>query len=126
MGPRCVAYEGLGLCIGGDNSLRLECYVTCTICQQTSCHGNTWDDNVTLDMRTRIRPADWCAARSLPAARKPASLVWQLARSSHQGRTYSRMLRVNHGFMWNVKCDVFRCMSQKKGLVNIYVNVMPA
>ena len=107
---------------GGDYSLRLKCYVACTICQQTSCHGNTWDDNVTVDMRTRIRPADWCAAaRSLPADRKPASLVWQLARSSHQGRTYSRMLRVNHGFMWNVKCDVLRCMSQKKGLVNIII-----
>ena len=121
-----VANEGLVLYIGGDYSLCLKCYVTCTICQQTSCHGNTWDDTVTLDMRTRIRPADWCAAAwSLPADRKPALLVWQLARSSHQGRTYSRMLRVNHGFMWNVKCDVLRCMSQKKGLVNIYVNVMP-
>ena len=122
----CVANEGLVLYIGGDYSLRLKCYVTCTIYQQTSCHGNTWDDNVTLDMRTRIRPADWCAAaRSLPADGKPASLVWELARSSHQGRTYSRMLRVNHGFMWNVKCVVLRCMSLKKGLVNIYVNVMP-
>ena len=51
----------------------LNVYVTCTICQQTSCHGNTWDDNVTIDMHTRIRPADWCVARSLPADRKPAS-----------------------------------------------------
>ena len=99
------------LYIGGDYGLHLKCYVTCTICQQTSCHGNTWDDNVTLDMRTRNRPADWCAAaRSLPADRKPASLVWQLALSYHRGRTYSRMLRVNHGFMWNVKYDVPRCM----------------
>ena len=57
-----VANEGLVLYIGGDYSLCLKCYVTGTICQQTSCHGNTWDDNVTLDMRTKIRPADWCAA----------------------------------------------------------------
>ena len=106
-----VANEGLVLYIGGDYSLRLKCYVTCTICQQTSCHGNTWDDNVTLDMRTRIRPTDWCAAaRRLPADRRPVRLVWELALSSHQGGTYSRMLRVNHGFMWNVKCDVLRCM----------------
>ena len=82
-----VANEGLGLYIGGDYSLHLKCYVTCTICQQTSCHGNTLDDNVTLDMRTRIRPADWCAAaRSLPVDGKPASLVWQLALSDHQER----------------------------------------
>ena len=53
--------------------------------QQTSCHGNTWDDVVTVDMRTRIRPADWCdAARSLSAARKPVRLDWQLALSSQQ------------------------------------------
>ena len=36
-----VAYVGLVLYIGGDYSLHLECYVTCTICQQTSCHANT-------------------------------------------------------------------------------------
>ena len=78
---------------------------------------------MTLDMRTRIRPADWCAAvRSLSADGKPVRRIWQLALSSHQERTYSQMFRVNHGFMWNVKCDVLRCMSQKKGLVNIYVN----
>ena len=81
---------------------------------------------MTLDMRTRIRPADWCAAvLSLSADGKLVRRIWQLALSSHQERTYSRMLRVNHGFMWNVKCDVLRCMSQKKGLVNLYVNVMP-
>ena len=45
-----VANEGSVLYIGGHYSLRLTCYVTCTICQQTSCHVNTWDDNVTLDM----------------------------------------------------------------------------
>ena len=74
----CVANGGLGLYIGGDYNLHLKSYVACTICQQTSCHGNTWDDVVTLDMRTRIRPADWCAAtRSLPADRKPGS--WPLA-----------------------------------------------
>ena len=50
------------LYIGGDYSLRLKCYVTCTICWQTSCHVNTWDDDVTLDMHARIRPADWRAA----------------------------------------------------------------
>ena len=61
-GGGSVANEGLVLYIGRDYSLHLKCYVTCTICQQTSCHGNTWDDVVTLDMRTRIRPADWCAA----------------------------------------------------------------
>ena len=77
---------------------------------------------MTVDMRTRIRPADWCAAQ---AGEKASLAGLQLARSSHQGWTYSRMLRVNHGFMWNVKCDVLRCMSQKKVLVNIYVNVMP-
>ena len=121
-----VANEGFVLYIGGDYSLCLKCWVTCTICQQTSCHVNTWDDNVKLDMRTRIRPADWCAAvRSLSMYGKPVRRIWQLARSSHQGRTYSRMLRVNHGFMWNVKCDVLRCMSQTKGLVNINVYVMP-
>ena len=48
--------------------------------------------------------------RSLPADGKPALLVWQLALSYHRGRTYLRMLRVNHGCMWNVKCDVLRCM----------------
>ena len=39
-GGGSVANEGLGLYIGGDYSLHLKCYVTCTICQQTSCHGN--------------------------------------------------------------------------------------
>ena len=35
-----------------------------------------------------IRPADWCVAvRSLPAARKPVRLDWQLALSSRQERT---------------------------------------
>ena len=37
----CVANEGLVFYIGGDYSLRLKCYVTCTICQQTSCFVNT-------------------------------------------------------------------------------------
>ena len=87
-GGGSVANEGLVLYIGGDYSLRLECYVTCTICQQTSYHGNTSGD-VTLDMCARIMPADWrTAARSLPADRKPVSLVWQLALSDHQERTY--------------------------------------
>ena len=45
-----VANDGSVLYIGGHYSLRLTCYVTCTICQQTSCHVNTWDDNVTLDI----------------------------------------------------------------------------
>ena len=91
-----------------------------SVANEGLCYISEYD--VTLDMGARIRPADWrAAAQSLPADRKPASLVWQLARSSHQGRTYSRMLRVNHGFMWNAKFDVLRCMSQKKGLVNIYV-----
>ena len=53
------------LYIDGDYSLRLKCYVTCTICPQTSCHVDTWDDNMTLDMRARIRPADWLAAPEL-------------------------------------------------------------
>ena len=97
-----VANEGLGLYIGGDYSWHLKCYVTCTICQQTSCHVNTCDDNVTLDMRTRIRPADWCAAaRSLPADRKPALLAWQLARSYHQERTYL--------WMWELTVDYVKC-----------------
>ena len=38
-GGGSVANEGLGLYIEGDYSLRLECYVTCKICRQTSCHG---------------------------------------------------------------------------------------
>ena len=122
LGCTAVANEGFVLYIGGDYSLHLKCWVTCTICQQTSCHINTWDDNVTLDMRTRNRPADWCAAvRSLSADGKPVQRIWQLALSSHQERTYSRKLRVNRGYMWNVKSDVLRCMSQKKGLVNIYM-----
>ena len=32
-GGGSVANEGLVLYIGGDYSLRLKCYVTCTICQ---------------------------------------------------------------------------------------------
>ena len=40
------------------------------------------------EMRTGIRPADWCAAvRSLPAARKPVRLDWQLALSSQPEQT---------------------------------------
>ena len=64
------------------------------------CHVNTSDDNVTLDMRTRIRPADWCVAvRSLSADGKPVLRIWQLARSSHQDR------RIHELIMWNAKCD---------------------
>ena len=60
-------------------ALNVITYITCTICQQTSCHGNTWDDNVTLDMHTRIRPADWCAARTLLSGEKASLAGWQLA-----------------------------------------------
>ena len=69
-GGGSVANEGLVLYIGGDYSLHLKCYVTCTICRQTSCHVNTWDDNVTLDMHARIRPLIGASRRSLPADRK--------------------------------------------------------
>ena len=40
-GGGSVANEGLGLYLGRDYSLHLECHVTCTICQQTSCYVNT-------------------------------------------------------------------------------------
>ena len=100
------------LYIGGDYSLHLKCYLTCTICQQTSCHGNTWDDVVTLDLRTRIRPADWCAAvRSLPAAKKPVRLDGQLALSSQQEQTCFVNMRINRGLremldvMFSDECD---------------------
>ena len=87
-GGGSVANEGL-VVFGGDYSLRPKCYVTCTVCQQTSCHVNTWDNIVTLDMRARIKPLIGAPpTRSLPAERKPAWLVWQLALGDHQERTY--------------------------------------
>ena len=41
-----------------------------SVCQQTSCHVNTWDDIVTLDMLARIRPLIGAPPQSLPADRK--------------------------------------------------------
>ena len=50
---------------------------------------------MTLDMRTRIRPADWCAAaQSLPAARKPVRLDGQLFVNMRINRGFSEMLDV--------------------------------
>ena len=67
---------------------------------------------MTLDMPTRIRPADWCAAaRSLPAARKPVRLDWQLALSSQQEQTCLVNMRINRGLremlhvMFSDECD---------------------
>ena len=95
-GLGCI-WEGIIVC-----TLKVMLLVQYNVCQQMSCHGNTWDDVVTLDMHTRIRPADWCAAaRSLPADRKPVRLVWQLALSDHQERTYL--------WMWELTVDYVKC-----------------
>ena len=53
--------------IGGDCRLRLECYVTCTIRRQTSCHSELMGWCVTSEMRAKIRAADWRRATGISA-----------------------------------------------------------
>ena len=73
------------------------------------CYGRTWCLTcsvvgwcVTSEMRTGIGPADWCAAvRSLPAARKPVRLDWQLALSSQQEQTCL--------WIWELTMDYVKC-----------------
>ena len=67
---------------------------------------------MTLDMRTRIRPADWCAAvRGLPAGRKPVRLIWPVGPELSPGTDVFVKMRINHGLcemldvMFSDVCD---------------------
>ena len=63
---------------------------------------------MTLDMHSRIRPADWWAVvRSLPADSKPVRLIWQLALSFQQfvNVRINRELREMLDVMFSDVCD---------------------
>ena len=66
---------------------------------------------MTLDMRTRVRPADWCAAvQSLPADIKPVRVIWQFGPELSTEADVFVNMRTNRKLreMLDVMC--FRCM----------------